>query len=77
MPTRVLLADNVDVSSALGASIVLHELVHVLQARDGAATFGSPLWHRREREAYEVQRRYLMRRGVAIPGLFGFDAADD
>ncbi len=42
-----------------GRSILLHELVHALQAQQGAAEYGSALWYRREREAYQVQYRFL------------------
>jgi len=56
---EVLLRDDVDLQGLYGRSILLHELVHSLQAQRGAAEFGSPLWYQREREAYWIQHRYL------------------
>lgn len=56
---ELLLRDDVDLSGLYGRSILLHELVHALQAQQGAAEYGSALWYRREREAYQVQYRFL------------------
>jgi hypothetical protein len=65
-PARLLLRKDVDLDSAYGRSILLHELVHALQAKDGPAEFASPLWYRREREAYRVQWRFLRASGLAM-----------
>ena len=56
---EVLLRDDVDLRGSYGRSILLHELVHSLQAQRGAAEFGTPQWYQREREAYWIQHRYL------------------
>lgn len=58
-PAELLLRDDVDLHGPYGRSILLHELVHALQAQEGPAGYGSPLWHQREREAYLVQFRFL------------------
>ncbi len=63
---RLLLRQDVDLSTPYGASILLHELVHALQAQQGAAQYGSPTWHRREREAYQVQFRFLRASGMML-----------
>ncbi|MBX9965526.1 MAG: hypothetical protein K2Y35_20885 [Burkholderiales bacterium] len=59
IPERLLLRDDVNLATALGRSILLHELVHALQAQSGPAEYGTPLWYRRERQAYAFQARYL------------------
>jgi hypothetical protein len=64
----LLLREDVDLSTPHGSSILLHELVHALQGQHGPAQYGSPIWHRREREAYQVQFRYLRASGVALTG---------
>lgn len=70
---RMLLARELDTGTAHGRSIVLHELVHHLQAQEGPAEYGTPLWYTREREAYRVQYRYLRATG-ALAGrrMIGF-----
>jgi hypothetical protein len=69
IPARLLLHHDVDLAHPYGRSILLHELVHALQAQEGPAEFGSPLWHRREREAYRVQYRFLRASGLPNAGL--------
>lgn len=59
IPERLMLRDDVDLGTPLGRSILLHELVHAMQAQDGRAEYGTPLWYRRERQAYAFQTRYL------------------
>jgi hypothetical protein len=65
---ELLLRDDVDLHGPYGRSILLHELVHALQAQEGSAEYGSPLWYRREREAYRVQFRFLRASGFAHTG---------
>jgi hypothetical protein len=67
-PARLFLREDVNLDGALGRSILLHELVHALQAQHGPARYGTPLWHQREREAYRVQYRYLRATGMAMHG---------
>jgi hypothetical protein len=66
IPGRLLLRNDVNLDTALGRSILLHELVHAMQAQSGPAEFGTPLWHRRERQAYAFQARYLRDADAAI-----------
>jgi len=58
-PAQLMLRDDVDLAEPYGRSILLHELVHALQAQRGSAEFASRVWYRREREAYLVQSRFL------------------
>ena len=68
VPAELLLRDEVNLETLLGRSILLHELVHALQAQEGPAEYGSPLWSAREREAYRVQLRFLRSSGVSLHG---------
>jgi len=77
LPTRIFLDDSVDPRSGFGKSVLLHELVHVLQATEGATQFGTATWHAREREAYKVQTRYLMENGIDMPRRFGLAAGGE
>jgi hypothetical protein len=65
-PARLLLRGDVNLESVLGRSILLHEIVHALQAQHGPAAYGTPLWHQREHEAYRIQHRYLRASGMAM-----------
>lgn len=65
-PARLLLREDVDLGTPLGRSILLHELVHAVQAQDGPAEFGTPLWYQRERQAYRLQARYLSYAGSVV-----------
>jgi hypothetical protein len=76
-PGLVMLRQDVDIGSALGRSILLHELVHALQAQEGPARYGSPLWYQREREAYRVQHRFLRASGVAAHNDLLLRVAED
>jgi hypothetical protein len=73
---RLLLHHDVDLEDPYGRSILLHELVHALQAQEGPAEFGSLLWQRREREAYRVQHRFLRASGLAMHN-FIFTRSDE
>lgn len=61
---RLLLREDVDLSTAYGQSILLHELVHALQAQQGAVASGTRQWHIREREAYRLQYRFMRATGL-------------
>lgn len=77
IPARLLLREDVDIDTAIGRSILLHELVHALQANAGPASFGTPEWHRREREAYRVQARFLSHSNVHVPSGWRLTLRDD
>src|SRR5215211_7611694 len=47
VPAYLLLHEDIDLSTPHGSSILLHELVHALQAERGAAQYGTSEWHRR------------------------------
>jgi hypothetical protein len=76
-PMRLMLRSDVDLDLPVGRSILLHELVHVLQAQSGVAQAGSELWHAREREAHAVQQRYLRSVGVFVQPGWQFSMRDD
>lgn len=77
IPARLMLRRDVDTDTALGRSILLHELVHALQAQRGTAAYGTSEWHRREREAYRVQARYLGISSSFAPPAWHLTAKDD
>lgn len=77
IPARLMLRADVNVESAMGRSILLHELVHALQAQHGPAQYGTGEWHRREREAYRVQARYLGIASSFVPAAWHLTARDD
>jgi hypothetical protein len=65
LPSRnwIILADNLDTTTAVGRSYLVHELVHAQQYARGApgkATCIGSL----EGEAYSLQARYLRRHGL-------------
>lgn len=67
---RIFLDDRLDpVNSLYASSIVVHEMVHFLQQQSGrfeeGFTCASAL--EREREAYAVQREFLLRSGAYQP----------
>jgi hypothetical protein len=65
---RTLLADDSDPRSLLGASIVVHEFVHYLQAADrGFAPYDCGQALALEREAYQTQTAYLVSYGRYLP----------
>jgi hypothetical protein len=57
------------VNSTYASSIVVHEMVHFLQQQSGRFEEGYSCESaiEREREAYGVQREYLLRSGVFQP----------
>lgn len=77
IPSRLLLRQDVDTDSVVGRSILLHELVHALQAGNGSAVHGTGEWHRREREAYRVQARFLGISTSFSPAPWHLGAKDD
>jgi hypothetical protein len=72
----IYLDDRLDPLGDPGARAVLvHELVHYLQQESGA--YGRPLgcrdWLAREREAFDVQIRWMAENGVRRRGLVALD----
>lgn len=57
----IVLGDNWDVATDEGRAVVLHELVHHLQAEAGREY---PCQNAREAEAYEAGNAYLAERGL-------------
>lgn len=63
MDAEILIGPEVEVTSALGQSYLVHELVHAHQVASGAARRAPcPGWL--EGEAYRVQASYLKARGL-------------
>lgn len=61
-------------ASLLASSIVVHEMVHYLQAQARGVSHECPEIVAREMEAYGVQREYVVRYGDSIP--IGVSMAD-
>ena len=60
----IFLRDDVDLSSIEGAGFLLHEVVHYVQERsDKFLEVNECNRYRREREAYDFQRTYLIESG--------------
>ena len=67
---KIFLDERLDPADGLYASsIVVHEMVHFLQQQSGhfEAGFSCALALEREREAYAVQREFLLRSGAYQP----------
>ncbi len=67
---KIFLDDRLDpVASLYASSIVVHEMVHLLQQQSGRFEEGYSCDSaiRREREAYAVQREFLLRSGAYQP----------
>lgn len=61
----VSVRDDADLDRPFGRSVVLHELVHHLQVHHHGAPNEPQARFRREREAIDVQNRYLALQGSA------------
>lgn len=77
VPARLILREDVDLGTVYGRGILLHELVHLLQAQAGPAAYGTSTWYAREREAYRVQYRYLREHGSPVIPIGAMSARDD
>jgi hypothetical protein len=65
---RALIEDNEDPRSLLAASIIVHEFTHFLQAASrGFAQYTCPDALALEREAYSVQKAYILAYGRYMP----------
>lgn len=63
---KILIRDNIDLSSIYGKSVLLHELVHFIQYQNGIdkkVECRSML----ERDAYDIQREYLDNYNIPKP----------
>jgi hypothetical protein len=74
--TTIYLDDRLDPLGDPGArAILVHELVHYLQQESGA--YGRPIscreWIARERQAFDVQIRWMTENGVRRQRLMGLD----
>ncbi len=70
----IYLSENIDIDTPIGASVVLHELVHHYQNISGLVdTFQCS--QQSEKLAYETQRQYLLDKNVAklMPELNEFN----
>ena len=71
--STIYLADNVDVSTLQGASVLVHELVHHYQNVSGAMD-GYNCARESERLAYETQKQYLQANNAELlPELDAFN----
>ncbi len=72
----IYLSEHIDINTPIGASVVLHELVHHYQNISGLVdTFQCS--QQSEKLAYETQRLYLLDKNVAelMPELNAFNIA--
>ncbi len=67
---RVLVARALDLTDRAEASVLVHELVHHMQALSGRR-FACPA--AAEKEAYEVQEAWLAQSGESLESAFGID----
>lgn len=45
-------------------SIIIHELIHHIQAKKYGLTYECDMWYHKERQAYKLQADYLRSRGI-------------
>jgi len=65
----VYIADEVDLRSVEGQSIMYHEMIHALQYAKYGKAPSCQEWARREIEAYILQDQWVQRNGGDIPWL--------
>jgi hypothetical protein len=65
----VYIADEVDLSSVEGQSIMYHEMIHALQYAKYGKAPNCQEWARREIEAYVLQDQWAQKQGEDIPWL--------
>jgi hypothetical protein len=55
---------RIDIKNEIDVSILYHEFVHHVQAQIHGPTNDCKLWHKKEKEAYLLQKKYLKSRGI-------------
>lgn len=65
----VYIADEVDLRSVEGQSIMYHEMIHALQYAKYGKAPSCQEWARREIEAYILQDQWVQKQGEDIPWL--------
>ena len=54
---------RIDIKNEIDVSILYHEFVHHAQAQMYGTTYDCKLWHKKEKQAYLLQKKYLKSRG--------------
>ena len=65
----VYIADEVDLTTVEGQSIMYHEMIHALQYAKYGKAPSCQQWSRREIEAYVLQDQWVQKQGEDIPWL--------
>lgn len=65
----VYIADEVDLNTVEGQSIMYHEMIHALQYAKYGKAPSCQQWSRREIEAYVLQDQWVQKQGEDIPWL--------
>lgn len=51
-------------NNVIDRSIIIHELIHHIQAKKYGLTYECDMWYHKERQAYKLQADYLRSRGI-------------
>ena len=51
-------------NNIIDRSIIIHELIHHIQAKKYGLTYECDMWYHKERQAYKLQADYLRSRGI-------------
>lgn len=51
-------------NNVIDRSIIIHELIHHIQAKKYGFTYECDMWYHKERQAYKLQADYLRSRGI-------------
>lgn len=51
-------------NNIIDRSIIIHELIHHIQAKKYGVTLECDMWYHKERQAYKLQADYLRSRGI-------------
>jgi len=51
-------------NNVIDRSIIIHEMIHHIQAEKQGLTYECDMWYHKERQAYKLQADYLRSRGI-------------
>lgn len=51
-------------NNVIDRSIIIHELIHHIQAKKYGVTYECEMWYHKERQAYKLQADYIRSRGI-------------
>ncbi len=67
---KIYINKELKMNDLIARSIMYHELVHHVQHMRYGPTTNCKLWMRKEREAYRLQEKYLMEKGLNRSAVF-------